>query len=314
MLFVIRCRPFHVLIFNAVSIPPDVLCFVSLPPRPRWRATPALQIANVGFLDVNNHTVLKAVASDTLFIHGSLTGGGGSMFNAPGAVRVASPALLLGESGQPAKRCKPSCGTLGSSALKAETGVKTTSADEGTSPAGAGALRTSTICDRSCDADAERGPRFGGHLCGAGNVSLYGEHCRTCYNDLEEARAAENLLAEEERIEFKRRRADKIWRSGKEQKKRRVLRRGGIGWEEREGVGGEESEGQRGGDVGEEKPLERGGEDGGEDDDDDDDVDDENTMAERQRHVIMCDTLVPPPATSGCSLKCQKKDDTVSSG
>lgn len=214
---------------------------------PLWHSTPGSQIANVGFVDVNNHAVRKAVATNTLFIHGSRTGGGGTMFHV-GEARVMSPALLLGESNGPVERCKPLCG-----APSATVGTATASVNAGMTPAAAS--RTSTVCDRSCYADGERKARFGGYLCGAGDVSKFGAFCRTCYNTLEEARAAEDLLAKEEQIALDR----------------------------RHGNGGDNV----------------------------DDADDEDMMAERRRHVIMCDTLMPPPAAPGCSLKCQRKDDTV---
>lgn len=36
--------------------------------------------------------------------------------------------------------------------------------------------------------------RFDGYLCGAGNATLYGESCRTCYTDVHEAREVERRL------------------------------------------------------------------------------------------------------------------------
>lgn len=267
----------------------------------------ALQIANIGFMEVNGHEVLKAVASDTLFIHGSLTGGGGSMFKAVGAAPVASPALLLGESYRAAERCTFLCGTPDSRAAQA------VSADEGTKPFAA-TFGTSTVCDRSCYPDSERGARFGGHLCGAGNTTEFGAHCRTCYNDLEEARAAENLLAEEERVELERRAVQTQFQN----EERRALtvfkvdRQRSVGWEDEE----DEEKGDAGATQlreGMEKDHDwrfgenaRGVRRTNELDDADDDM-----MATRRRHVIMCDTLMPPPASPGCSPKCQKKDDTV---
>ena len=247
---------------------------------------------------MNSHAVRKAVGRDTLFIHGSLTGGGGSMFKAAGAAQ-ASPALLLGESNRSAEKCTPSCGN----------------------PA---TLATSAVCDSSCYTGGEAGARFAGHLCGAGNASEFGEHCRTCYNDLDEARAAEVLLAEEERVEVERRTVEYQLENGQEHDKRaralRVLKegrdvetgrreeglRGGGG-----GGGGEAGENQLGEAArrglreaarGTKRAQGHGG-----------DVGADDMMAARRRHVIMCDTLMPPPAASGCSIKCQKKDDTVSS-
>ena len=267
---------------------------------------------------MNDHAVRKAVASDTLFIHGSLTGGGGSMFHATGATPSVSPALrLLGESNRPAERCNAPCG----GGRGGEAGAAAAAAAPAAAAAG-----MSTVCDRSCYADGEWGARFGGHGCGAGDAAEYGAHCRTCYTDLEAARAAEDRLAEEERVALEKRNAKKLWENGKKQQ-RRVLRadgRGGAGWEERgngedvEGAGAEEEE-EEGVERGRTSRVLRSGARVADawrngDDDDDDDAASEDMVIERRRHVIMCDTLMPPPAAPDCSLKCQRKDDTVGSG
>eukprot|EP00752_Nemacystus_decipiens_P004759 g4334.t1 len=259
-------------------------------------------IANVGFLDVNGHAVQKAVGRDTLFIHGSLTGGGGSMFKAGGTVSATSPAFLLGESSRSAEMCKPSCGA----------------------PA---TFATSSVCDGSCFADREGGARFGGHLCGAGNITLFGEHCRTCYTDLDEARAAETLLAEHERMELGR-----TVRSQSDNVKKHQGRRAMRALREERYVGMGRGKGQRGG---EEDGVMDGGGGGGTGEElgeevkrgigeaargvewtHEHDAGDVGTtggdmMTVRRHHVVMCDTLMPPTPASGCSLKCQKKDDTV---
>lgn len=114
-----------------------------------------------------------AVASDTLFIHGSLSGGGGSMYASKLSATDNSPAQKLkGQSDQ----CTFACGSSGPMLLIA------------------GAY---TVCDRSCDAgDGTFAARFDGYLCGAGDSELYGEHCRTCYHDLAEAQAAEQEVME----------------------------------------------------------------------------------------------------------------------
>ena len=90
--------------------------------------------------------------------------------------------------------------------------------------------------------------RFGGYLCGAGNATLYGESCRTCFTDLHEAQEVERRLRLGEAV-------------------------------------------------------------GMNDIDSEDALDD--LAEERGMHVVMCDTLKPPPSPS-CTRKCHVKTDTVS--
>eukprot|EP00752_Nemacystus_decipiens_P017576 g15749.t1 len=219
------------------------------------------------------------------------------MFHATGRAPATSPALrLLGESNRPAERCNAPCGGAGQ---------------------GGTAAGMSTVCDRSCYAEGEWGARFGGHGCGAGDAAEYGAHCRACYTDPEAARAAENRLAEEERVALEKRNAKKLWEKGKKQQsvRRRVLRadgRGGAGWEERGGHGDEVEEEEEGGEGGRRSRVLVGGGRAGDAWRDGEDDDDEGHMVvERRRHVIMCDTLMPPPSAPDCSIKCQRKDDTV---
>eukprot|EP00903_Cladosiphon_okamuranus_P008170 g7869.t1 len=272
----------------------------------------ALQIANIGFMEVNDHELLKAVASDTLFIHGSLTGGGGSMFKAVGAAPVGSTALALSRSNRANEGCTSLCGIPSSRA------VQTVSDGEGRKSSAA-TFGISTVCDRSCYADSERGPRFGGHLCGAGNTTQFGAHCRTCYNDLEEARAAEILLAEQERIELERRAEEAQFQNGE----RRALRVFEVNRHIGRDDEGDEEKGYGEGVVNAGAAKHGEGMEKDEDwrvrepsrgvkrSEEHDHAVDDNMIAERRRHVIMCDTLMPPPASPDCSLKCQKKDDTV---
>lgn len=63
---------------------------------------------------------------------------------------------------------------------------------------GEGRAEASTVCDISCRGGGVNGARFGGWMCGAGNEAEYGPHCRTCFDDVAEALAAEE--AEEERL------------------------------------------------------------------------------------------------------------------
>lgn len=176
------CIHIHHFYKVASSIPPLHLYTPTLP-RSFPQLTPALfyenrrgQIANVGFLDVDGHAVSRAIASDTLFIHGSLTGGGGSMFRARGAAD-ASPVQRLrapqNQGGELVDGCTASCGVEGA-------GV-------------------STVCDRSCSGGANSRARFGGWMCGAGDVGEYGPHCRACFNDVQVALAVEKEKEEEEK-------------------------------------------------------------------------------------------------------------------
>lgn len=52
----------------------------------------------------------------------------------------------------------------------------------------------STVCDPSCAPGRERGVRFDGYLCGAGDKSRYGRSCRVCYTDPEVAAREEMRL------------------------------------------------------------------------------------------------------------------------
>lgn len=271
---------------------------------------------------MDHKAVLKAVASDTLFIHGSINGGGGSEFHAHGSVPASSPALrLVGESNRPAERCTASCGApplAPAVAPSSETGMAAATA----------VAAVASVCDRSCYTGGENGARFGGHLCGAGDVAEFGAHCRTCFSDLEEARAAEDWLAEEERLALGRRKNKKKSAvevslgggggggGGPTSKRRRVLRADGGGWTERQEGGEAEGKGKRKreNDLLEEDSGSEGAGRGQGGRGNDEVGDEGEEMVEQRRHVIMCDTMMPPPpaAVADCSLKCQRKTDTVS--
>lgn len=122
-------------------------------------------------MDVNIRAVGKAIASDTLFIHGSLTGRGGSMFKAHATSDKSRALELLGRN-MPSDKCTISCES--SASILSEAGV-------------------ATVCDRSCS-PGEYGPRFGGLNCGAGDAKQFGENCRMCYEDLAKAKRAEEEL------------------------------------------------------------------------------------------------------------------------
>lgn len=51
-------------------------------------------------------------------------------------------------------------------------------------------LGTSTVCDKTCVI----GARYGGFLCGAGNLEKFGSMCRLCYTDVNEALRVERDL------------------------------------------------------------------------------------------------------------------------
>ncbi|CAM9279034.1 unnamed protein product, partial [Ectocarpus sp. 12 AP-2014] len=120
-------------------------------------------ITNVGFFDVNDTYVAHAILQETLFIHGS-TASGGSVAN---PTPKATPARFT-------STCTDACGSVHSPGL----------------PAG-----MSTVCDESCFSGwSPAGPRFQGHNCGAGDPSLYGSTCRSCYTDEEVALAADRSL------------------------------------------------------------------------------------------------------------------------
>lgn len=142
-------------------------------PLPFLTARPP-QIANVGFLDVDNRTVGHAVASDTLFIHGSLTGGGGTQFLAKKSSKENNALQRRSGGGDGEDEvCKAPCGTT-----NAVLGID----------------GTSTVCDNSCDPTGPYGARFDGRFCGAGNATIFGSHCRVCFYELEAARRSELAL------------------------------------------------------------------------------------------------------------------------
>lgn len=230
------------------------------------------------------------MAVGTLFIHGTLTDGGVSMASSNDGV---------------AEGCTVSCGFRFPNV-----------------PAAMALSGTATVCDRSCYAGGRDGARFGGHLCGAGNVAMYGAHCRTCFDDLGEAEAAEETLAVQERLVLDKKSATTVGKAAHEKSSRSDEAEwaydgsGGEGWPQ-QGLGEQHAEGGWGidgdnrkrGAVGNQRKsggveiVER--------------MQDRRTnevqmILEKQRHVIMCDTLMPPPAASGCSHHCLEMDDTVS--
>ncbi|CAB1118503.1 unnamed protein product [Ectocarpus sp. CCAP 1310/34] len=125
-----------------------------------------ITISNIGFFDINDKHVEKAVSQDTLFIHGNTLSGGS----------VASlPVKHAHRPRHSSSNCTDACGSRTSAGNSA--GI-------------------STICDESCSVKwSSTGPRFGGHNCGAGNASQYGSNCRLCYTNSEEASTAESMLA-----------------------------------------------------------------------------------------------------------------------
>lgn len=161
--------------------------------QPMSHAMP--QIGNVGFMDVKDATVSAAVKRGTLFIHGSTTGGGGRMFSSTGPIPVSATPNVLDialENAQVAAAaaaadltnmndyvCKTACGGD-------EPPLGMLDVSEGA---------VSTVCDPSCAPGRERGMRFDGYLCGAGDDSRYGRSCRACYTDPEAAAREEMRLS-----------------------------------------------------------------------------------------------------------------------
>lgn len=136
------------------------------------------QIANVGFLDVDNRTVVNAVASDTLFIHGSLTGGGGTQHLAKKSSKANGDMSVLQEQRVGDAVCKAPCGTN----VLAIDGA-------------------STACDDTCDLTGRYGARFDGLFCGVGDPDTFGAHCRLCYHDLDAARRQELAMINDNRTD-----------------------------------------------------------------------------------------------------------------
>ncbi|CAN0034630.1 unnamed protein product, partial [Scytosiphon promiscuus] len=122
-------------------------------------------IANVGFHDVNGMQVELALSKGTLFIHGSPRSGGGV---AHSGIRAVDPAVEM-----PVPDCTSRCASSQST------------------------VGLSSFCDESCAAGwslSSTGPRFGGHGCGAGDLSVYGRSCRICYTNQQDALQADRDL------------------------------------------------------------------------------------------------------------------------
>ncbi|CAM9670176.1 unnamed protein product, partial [Ectocarpus fasciculatus] len=207
-------------------------------------------IANVGFLDVDQKTVGNALASETMFIHGSITGGGGTQFASAaekgGKATAASEdgnslrvmasleATAAGEEiggGGPSTRlatpeCRTECG-----------GTVLVGGGGGGGGDGDDVMDMATVCDHATCSTAtatSADGQPGAWSCGAGDEERFGKHCRPCYFDTAEALKVDLVLQNRSR------------------------------------------------EAGEEQP----------------------------HHVIMCDTLRPPQAST-CSLKCTTKQDTI---
>lgn len=128
---------------------------------------PSAQIANVGFHDISRAAVAVSVSRETLFIHGS-SDGGGSVSNIGRKVQS-------GEGPADSPDCTSACG------LPDQPGIQP---------------GMSTFCDSTClPGWSSTGPRFGGHSCGANDASRFGNSCRLCYTNREEALAEDQELA-----------------------------------------------------------------------------------------------------------------------
>ena len=107
-----------------------------------------------------------AVASGSLFIHGSMVDEGSvASWRATATTRRS---LRVKADERKELACTTACGKVGAGL-----------------PVGA-----STVCDVTC----AEGGRFDGYLCGAGSSIKFGAMCRLCFNDVEEARKAESRL------------------------------------------------------------------------------------------------------------------------
>lgn len=202
---------------------------LSLPPNKKTHKKMTSQISYVGYEHVDHDTVSDAIAGQTLFIHGSrVDEGNGASITATSSARnenkkkkkngskktktaggVSSSSLPAG--GQAAaetqwrrrqRRWRRLSGddqeqprrdderSPRARALEAECSSACGS-EEALAGLPAG---TSTVCDPTCAAGREGGPRFDGFLCGAGDSGVFGDTCRLCYLFEHQARKAERAL------------------------------------------------------------------------------------------------------------------------
>lgn len=129
-----------------------------------------------------------------MFIHGSMSGGGGTQFVSDHARAVAAAAAL--ERGE-----TTTAATAESSRLSSVAPGESRPGAAGCQPECGGAVREgvlSTVCDPVACSSAG-GWRVGGMLCGAGDEERYGMGCRQCYLDNDEALRAERLLESQAR-------------------------------------------------------------------------------------------------------------------
>lgn len=146
-----------------------------------------------------------------MFIHGSLTGGGGTQYvsDHTRAVAAAAAAAEAGSShssgevvrvmtssekaaggGSPVAECRAECGSPVAIAATGEGGGLVGGA--GNDDNGKNGLYT--VCDHTCASILRGGWQIGGQSCGAGDEERYGSHCRLCYKDAGEALRADRLL------------------------------------------------------------------------------------------------------------------------
>ncbi|CAM9634328.1 unnamed protein product, partial [Scytosiphon promiscuus] len=229
-------------------------------------------IANIGFVDVDGRTITDAVTRDTLFIHGSSKAGGSKKF----AAAIAAASLAEAHAGLDKKLRKNSGDNTDEDGLPVCTETCSSRSQALSGPG------TSQVCDSSCLAGGEQGVRFDGYLCGAGDPSLYGESCRTCYTDEDLAREAERILRLGLSVDSVD--DDAFAHNMRHQPRQQMLQQrpqenGGSG-DGGSGVGGGSGSGSM------------------------------YDQEEDGRHVIMCDTMRPPTSRE-CSQKCSVKPDTV---
>lgn len=149
-----------------------------------------------------------------MFIHGSLTGGGGTQYvsdhtRAVAAAAAAAAAGSLHSSGEAVRvmasseeaggggggpsvaECRAECGGPVAIATTEEGGRQAGGGGNGDDNGKSGLY---TVCDHTCASILRGGWQIGGQSCGAGDEGRYGSHCRLCYKDASEALRADRLL------------------------------------------------------------------------------------------------------------------------
>lgn len=146
---------------------------------------------------MNQDTVSDAVAGQTLFIHGrSIEGAGAPASNLDaGSSHVRADKRNVKNSRKRRKRARRLAAAAAAATVEngADQPAVACSNRCGVGKYNGGVLPvgTSTVCDATCAAGDVGDATFSGLLCGAGDPKRFGNSCRLCYVDVEEARAAE---------------------------------------------------------------------------------------------------------------------------